>query len=167
MTVFAYIGTFAWYIWVLFALGIVLLVIEFLQPGIGAPGVLGVIAIVVGIILQAGTLIEALIMLAVLAVIVCLIGIIFVRSLYKGRISKSSIMLRDKGPEGKAASQYEDYLGKRGIALTDLRPVGTASFDGERINVLTEGEYIKKDELIEVTRVKGLDVIVRSLNETM
>ena len=34
------------------------------------------------------------------------------------------------------------YLGKTGIALTPLRPTGVIEVGGERIEVVTEGEFI-------------------------
>src|SRR5690606_2380192 len=34
------------------------------------------------------------------------------------------------------------YLGKIGVAITPLRPTGVVEIDGERIEVVTEGEFI-------------------------
>lgn len=51
--------------------------------------------------------------------------------------------------------------GTAGTALTDLRPAGTAHLDGRRIDVVTEGEYIRAGEPIEVVIDEGYRRVVR------
>jgi membrane-bound serine protease (ClpP class) len=48
-----------------------------------------------------------------------------------------------------------------GVALTDLRPSGIATIDGERVDVVTEGEHIAEGESIEVVRDEGYRHVVR------
>ena len=57
--------------------------------------------------------------------------------------------------------EFNALTGKSGIALSSLRPAGTALIEGERIDVLTEGEYIEKDTRIRVERVEGNRIFVR------
>ncbi len=54
-----------------------------------------------------------------------------------------------------------DLIGKCGVAITVLRPAGTALIDDERVDVVTEGEYIERHRPIEVVDVDGLKVVVR------
>lgn len=42
------------------------------------------------------------------------------------------------------------YLGKTGVAVTPLRPTGVVEVDGERIEVVTEGEFIAAGSKIRV-----------------
>jgi membrane-bound serine protease (ClpP class) len=49
----------------------------------------------------------------------------------------------------------------RGVALSDLRPSGIASIDGERVDVVTEGEHIPEGEPIEVILDEGYRRVVR------
>lgn len=42
-----------------------------------------------------------------------------------------------------------------------LRPAGTALIDDERVDVVTEGEYIERNRPIEVVYVDGLKIVVR------
>lgn len=51
--------------------------------------------------------------------------------------------------------------GTRGDALSDLRPAGVGSFAGERLDVVTEGEYITRGEPIEVMRDDQYRIVVR------
>jgi membrane-bound serine protease (ClpP class) len=48
-----------------------------------------------------------------------------------------------------------------GVALSDLRPSGIASIDGERVDVVTEGEHIREGESIEVISDEGYRRVVR------
>lgn len=51
--------------------------------------------------------------------------------------------------------------GQRGIALTALRPAGTAEIDGRRVDVVAEGgALIDRGSAIEVTEVEGTRVAV-------
>ncbi|MBA2597865.1 MAG: nodulation protein NfeD [Chloroflexia bacterium] len=51
--------------------------------------------------------------------------------------------------------------GSTGVALTDLRPSGIATIDGERVDVVTEGEHISEGEPIEVVLDEGYRHVVR------
>ncbi|MGH7340478.1 MAG: NfeD family protein, partial [Candidatus Rokuibacteriota bacterium] len=53
------------------------------------------------------------------------------------------------------------WVGKRGTAATPLRPAGIADFEGQRVDVVSQGEYIEMDAPIEVVRVDGNRIVVR------
>jgi len=44
--------------------------------------------------------------------------------------------------------------------LTDLRPSGSAIINNERIDVVTEGDYIERGNEIIVKKVEGSKVVV-------
>ena len=44
----------------------------------------------------------------------------------------------------------EVFLGKEGVTTTVLRPAGMAEFDGVKLNVVADGEYIPKDARVRV-----------------
>jgi len=50
--------------------------------------------------------------------------------------------------------------GKRGITITNLRPSGMAEIDGERIDVVSEGEFIERGKTITVVEIEGPRIIV-------
>ena len=52
-------------------------------------------------------------------------------------------------------------LDTEGIALTTLRPAGTAEINGKRVDVVTDSEYIEHGKPIVVTAVEGMRVVVR------
>ncbi len=52
-------------------------------------------------------------------------------------------------------------LGQEGVALTPLRPSGTAVINGERVDVVSEGGFIAQEAAVIVTAVEGTRVVVR------
>jgi len=56
---------------------------------------------------------------------------------------------------------FANFLGKEGIALTQLRPTGTADFSGQRLDVVTEGAFVTSGSSIKVIAVEGTRGIVR------
>ena len=52
-------------------------------------------------------------------------------------------------------------MGKEGVVATRLSPVGTGDFDGVRLTVLSEGEFVEAGERVKVTRVEGNRIYVR------
>ncbi len=57
----------------------------------------------------------------------------------------------------------ESLVGKKGTALSPLRPAGVASIDGKRVDVVTRGVMIEKGTPIQVTRIEGNRVVVDPL----
>lgn len=103
-----------------------------------------------------------LIILAVVGIVISLA----LRSVNKGRLSKSPIILNDEesAAEGYVATRdMEVFLGKEGVTTTVLRPAGMAEFDGVKLNVVADGEYIPKDARVRVDHVEGARVVVRKL----
>ena len=76
---------------------------------------------------------------------------------------KFSLSARQTNKEGYVAPKpsYEKYVGRYGTAITQLRPAGTADFDGERLDVVTEGGFVKSGSRIKVIAVEGTRIIVR------
>jgi membrane-bound serine protease (ClpP class) len=56
------------------------------------------------------------------------------------------------------------WLAKRGHTVSSLRPSGIAQFDGERVDVVSEGDFIAVGEPIEVVRVDGNRIVVRRIS---
>lgn len=72
-------------------------------------------------------------------------------------------------PEKKAAGVFaaatpKVSVGEVGEVVTTLRPVGHAKFDSGRLEVLSEGEFLQKGAKVEVLRVEGSRIVVRSLD---
>jgi membrane-bound serine protease (ClpP class) len=68
--------------------------------------------------------------------------------------------------EGSASATAPDlmWLGKRGTAASTLRPSGIATSEGDRVDVVSDGEFIETGEPIMVVKVDGNRIVVRQLN---
>lgn len=152
-----------------FLLGVVLLIVEVFLPGFGLPGISGIVLEILCIVLTyvnhggLAALGAALIILAVIAIAISLA----LRSAGKGRLSKSEMFLTntESVEEGYIATKdMEVFLGKTGITTTVLRPTGMAEFDGVKLNVQSDGEYVPKGEKVLVERVEGTSVVVRRVS---
>ena len=51
-------------------------------------------------------------------------------------------------------------MGREGKTLTDLKPSGSAMIDGERVDVVSDGEFIPKESNVVVSKHEGLRVLV-------
>jgi membrane-bound ClpP family serine protease len=69
------------------------------------------------------------------------------------------------GAGGASAPAHDRrWLGKGGTAATPLRPAGVAHLDGERVDVVSEGEFIEAGQSIAVIRVDGNRIVVRRMH---
>jgi membrane-bound serine protease (ClpP class) len=158
----------------LVGIGVILLVIEiFVTPGFGATGVLGIVSLVGGLALSlvgAGAtwavIVTALGRVAVsllLAIAAALAMLRFLPRLPFGRrlVLETELTAR----EGFASAPEADraWLGKRGTAASTLRPAGIADIEGERVDVVSDGDFIGAGDPITVVRVDGNRIVVRRL----
>src|SRR5688500_7944870 len=157
----------------LLALGVGLIIVEaFLVPGFGLFGVGGTVAVLAGIYLSlVGSLstesdfatAAAILSTAILIILVAAWAI--VRSLPRsGRFTKSGLMLGDATSKETgyiSAAIRPELVGSNGVAITDLRPAGTALFGEERIDVVAESEYITSGTPVRVVRSEGYRHVVR------
>lgn len=151
---------------VLMIVGFVLLVIEMYIPGFGVPGISGTILMVGGIALMQPTPLQAL-----LLVLVCvlLLGIAFslaMHSVSKGRLSRSKLVLNEVlgRSEENADDDLHYFIGKIGQTHTALRPAGIAEFDGVKLNVVSDGDFVAAKRPVRVERVEGNRIVVRETN---
>ncbi len=161
-----------WEEFILIGIGLILLAIEvFIVPGFGIFGGLGIAALLSGLGLSLvgagatwGVILFALgqVLLALLiAIAVALAFLRFAPRLPFGRPLVLETGLTAESGYASAPESDRHWLGKRGTAASTLRPAGIAHFDHERVDVVTEGEFIETGEAIEVIRVDGNRIVVR------
>lgn len=146
--------------------GFILVGIEMVLPGFSVPGISGIICLVAGVFLLADSVMEgAFITIAVLALLGILMAVIL-WLLSKGKLKTPIIMKEEQNrDEGYLSSKDLEYLlGKQGVAVTDLRPVGVGQIDGISFDVVSEGNYISKGAGIEIIKAEGSKLIVRELH---
>jgi membrane-bound serine protease (ClpP class) len=178
----ASLGLFFWGHWLvrlagweeilLVALGLVLLALEiFVIPGFGIAGVVGILALGGGLVLSlvgagaTGELVLWAVGRVALSLLIAIgVSLILIRVLPHLPYGRSLVLETGLDARAGYASAPESdlkWVGKRGTAATPLRPAGIALFDGERVDVVSRGEYIAADAPIEVVRVDGNRIVVR------
>ncbi len=94
----------------------------------------------------------------------------WVRWLGTGDVLASEDDEQEAEPEEGAvlslSARHAAREGAVGIALSDLRPAGMANFEGHRVDVVTEGDYIRAGEKVEVIRAERYRRVVRRAPET-
>jgi membrane-bound serine protease (ClpP class) len=164
----------------LFVIGMILLMVEiFVLPGFGVAGILGVFFVMASgvLILMAGdwsdfsfsnpfsldaiqrVLFSALLGFGVLLLLLRLLpkkGGSAAGRLILGTSLAGGDALLEATPQG----QGEPWLGKKGVALSPLKPSGKAKVEGQRLEVATEGEYIEAGEKIQILRRQGSHWVV-------
>ena len=147
----------------IFVTGIILLIIEALIPGFGAPGIGGIICIITSIILASDSIalgITSLIIALAFTIAAAILLLKYApRNKYFDKIILRTELRKDVG--FTSVISKETLLGLEGTAYTSLRPSGTALIGDEKVDVVTEGEYIEKNEGIKVIRIEGRKIVVR------
>jgi membrane-bound serine protease (ClpP class) len=159
----------------LLGLGLVLLGVEiFVIPGFGIAGILGILALMLGFGMSlVGRLptvsdISNAVLVLLGALGLAILGtVILFRFVQRSPLwVRINLPTRQKKEAGFAASEVRiDRVGKAGVALTDLRPSGTGVFDEERLDIVTEGDYIEAQASIEIVKDEGYRLIVRRLSQ--
>ena len=161
-----------------FILGLVLLILEFFVfPGLIVLGLLGAILVIGSLIY---TMVDPLDLdwngeinisnfISVLSdplMNVCIgvfgsfiIVLFFMRFMNSIPIMKGMV-LSEGDMVNSVSDSVNSLLGREGKTLTDLKPSGSAMIDGERVDVVSDGEFIPKESNVVVSKHEGLRVLV-------
>ena len=140
-------------------LGLVLFFVEVaIVPGFGVTGALGLLALAAGAS-AAWTELGPLWGGVTGGVSVVAAGAMLYW-LPKSRLGRKMVL---EHSQAEAVSQQDrsHLLGRRGITVTPLRPIGRVRFGTEEVDVMTEGEYVDSNQEVEVMSVEGPRVVVR------
>ena len=149
------------------AVGLLLLLIELFTPGVGISGVLGIVSLVAVIVMQLfwGSPAAAAYIAAGTLVLIVVALLFFIRSLQRGRLSRSFVVLNDKIDASSTSlsdEKQQTLIGHTGMAVTPLRPAGIAEFDGKRLDVMTSGAFLPVNTPVVITDVQGLHILVEA-----
>jgi membrane-bound serine protease (ClpP class) len=171
--------------WMVFALGVVLLTLEiYVIPGFGLAGLAGIAciagALFLGLIdfspiqgVEFRSVRLQMVGNAALTVLVAMIGLIpflyvlarllpstpMFKRLMLAPLEAGAVATAEQ--TGLTSPTEQIKTGDRGHAVTDLHPTGVAHFAHGRVDVLTEGEFLNRNDPLEVIRVEGARILVR------
>ena len=75
------------------------------------------------------------------------------------------LILNDAVGVDQGLQDRQTMTGRKGLAVTDLFPSGRGDFDGEKIDIVTEGPSIKRGAKVEIVETRGPSIIVREIRE--
>jgi membrane-bound serine protease (ClpP class) len=151
--------------------GVALLLVEFFViPGFGFAGILGILALLAALVMSvagSGATPEFL-MLAAGRILFSLLAALLASFLLLRLMPRTPFGRKLILDTGLGLEPEDDlrWLGKRGRASSPLRPAGIADIEGARVDVVSEGDLIEAGTPVEVIRVDGNRVVVRSLANT-
>ena len=161
----------------LFAVGLALLILEVVAiPGFGLVGLAGVGAMLASLVMtqlgdyQLWSIDEIAVVsgrLAASMIGAIVLSVVLLRSLSKFA-AFNRLVLQSETPaaDGYVSSSREhdvDLEGSEGVSVSDLRPAGIGLIAGERIDVMTDGEFIEAQRAIVVVEARGSRVVVKAL----
>ncbi len=146
-----------------FIVGSGLILLEAFMPGFGAAGIFGIILEIIAIVFTGLTYGTTAAVIATFAVIL-LIGLaIFLsyRSAVRGRLSRSPLVLKnEEAAASDTAAALGQWVGRKGLVATPLRPAGFIEIGGARLSAATSGEFLEKGTDVRVERVEGDHLVV-------
>jgi membrane-bound ClpP family serine protease len=148
-----------------FIVGFALVIFEMFIPGFGIPGILGVVSLFLAVVVTADSLLEATIMIIIILAFLGIMLSLALHSATKGKLSKT-LILSDSLKKESGFTGTEDlayFLGKEGITTTILRPSGTSDFDGVKLDVVSQGDFIPQNTKVKVIKVEGRRIVVEKI----
>ncbi|KAA0213713.1 MAG: hypothetical protein DYG94_09355 [Leptolyngbya sp. PLA3] len=158
----------------LLAVAVLLIVVEAFIPSGGVIGTVAAVAGIAGVVLlfrySTGWGVAGLLSTLVLGPLVFFFAASMLPSTPMGKRligqpSEEEVLARQER-ELKLIEEYRALVGAEGVALTDLKPVGTARIGGKRYDVLAEGGLIDLGTRIRVTSAEPNLIKVRPVRES-
>lgn len=148
---------------ILFIIGIGLIITEFFIAG-GIAGVIGTLAIIGSIIMAGGSPMQMGISVLIALAIATAGTVIIIKFFGKKLHLLNRMVLMDAtDTESGYVSNVNrvELIGQLAETITPLRPAGSVEFEGERIDVVSEGSYIDKGKNVIIVKVEGSRIVVR------
>ena len=82
---------------------------------------------------------------------------------------QSGIFLRtqtDRAIGYESSERRTDLIDAEGVAATDLRPSGVGIFGEERVDIVSESEWIEEGTPVRVVSAEGYRQVVRPIRDT-
>lgn len=161
----------------MFIAGLILIATEiFIIPGFGIAGISGMLLVVLSLFLSLiggrPFLDFEIISMAIIQLAGAITGALIMILILAKFLPKSAIFNKLVLSTATAANRgyisnpdFSSLVGKEGISLTTLRPAGTAEIDGQKVDVVSDSEYIKNGTKIKVIKTEGMRVVVIPIKE--
>lgn len=150
----------------LLLIGLLLIFIEFYLPG-GVAGTVGALIFIISLVVAASEFEHGFAILVFYVVAFGLLGLLIKFALQMIKSAKPESSVYSEGDqEGYKASGFDpDLIGKKGRAMTDLRPSGYVFVAGKKVQAVSRATYIDQGAEIEVINGEGSYLFVKELEK--
>ncbi|MFD2171100.1 NfeD family protein [Tumebacillus lipolyticus] len=160
-------GFAGWESVILFLAGVVLMIAEIFVAGFGIVGALGVISLGAGVVLAAHDTtygLKAMLFAIILSVV---LGAVLFKYFGHLGIWKNIIHTeRQEKADGYVPTRsYRHMMYQVGRTVTPLRPSGTAVFQGQRFDVVSEGAWLPVETEVQIVLIEGTRIVVRPVKQ--
>ncbi|MFC4558829.1 NfeD family protein [Virgibacillus kekensis] len=150
---------------IIYFIGLLLIIVDGKLLNDGTLAVIGLACMLVAVAITAPNLYAG--MYAVVGVLGGGISSLFFLKVFKKRDMWSKITLVDQlTNEAGYNSMNESYsklVGREGVTLNNLRPVGTIRIEKKDYSAVSNGQWIPKDTKIKVVQVDGTRILVEKI----
>jgi len=164
---------------ILFAVGVLLIVVElFVIPGFGVAGIAGLICMTGGLVLslvgndmfdfsnaRPGQLNMAFTIVSTSFIASLVLLYFFGKNLLNSSYMKKLVLEKEQlSSEGytTGVEKSNELIGKQGVAATDLKISGKIDVGVDRLDAITQGDFITQGTEIEIIDYRGNYFVVRS-----
>ncbi len=144
----------------LLVLGLAFFIAEALVVGFGVFGVIGAVLSLVSCVLTILYVPHGMYIVVCEMILVFIVLYILFQYISKHQLYGKIILTETLGMEKKDIGELEFFIGKEGLTLTPLRPMGTADFNGIKIDVFSDSGFIRANKKIKVSKVSDNKVYV-------
>ena len=167
------VGLAGWEEVILLLGGLLAIAVEvFVLPGFGVAGILGIVLLILAVVLaMLGSIpsfqdvVQSLAVLVTALILTVAVFVAWIRHLPNSPRFRRLILADglDSSAGFISAKVRSDLVGQEAEAVTDLRPAGTVVINDERIDVVTEGDYIKAGSRVRIISAEGHRHVVRAV----
>lgn len=165
----------------LFIAGLLLLGVEiFVIPGFGVAGISGIVLMVTGLTLSMienvgfdfsfsglDKVVQSL-LIVMISSILAIVGSLYFGGKFITSPMFSRLILKSEQTTQSGYSSVDlkekSLIGKMGVTLSMMRPIGKIEIDGEQYSATAETGFIEKDEKVLVTRFEAAQLFVRKVD---
>ena len=163
----AYVGSSSFILMlIIYFVGLLLIIIDGKLLNDGTLATIGLASMLTSVALAADNLTSGL--YAVLGVLLGTGASFFFLKVFKRREMWTKLALKDQLTKEAGYNsmnmEYEQLVGKEGITLNDLRPVGTVKINKKDYSAVSDGQWIPKNSKVKVTQVDGTKILVENIS---
>ena len=145
-------------------LGLGMIIVEMLIPGVGVIGIIGLVAVIF-VLYSAykmkGVVIGSILLAGIILMLVVMSYVVRRAMSPNGSLGKRGLILNETSGSNNLELK-SDLVGNTGICLTSLRPCGYVQVNDQKFEAVSTNGLIEKNTIILVEHIRGQRLYVRN-----